>query len=200
MPRDDFPAVTVCEEVRHTGYSQYMQEMMGKEETMALSRELMHNTTEYGKKTMTAWEMSKIYALQWADEALNDCYETTLNDLSSPNVTQSMGMSAEMERMMFKNVNPRVLNLTSYSFDDVIKSCTFNHADDCWKSDRFLIQNGLFNCFTFNHLGNEKLRSLDAGLQLTLYKNASELRVSHLSTDSFRVVIHSPQTPPNVLR
>ena len=55
-------------------------------------------------------------------------------------------------------------------------------------------------CFTFNHDGNEKLFSSRAGLQLTLFKNTSQMRGSGQGSDSFRVVIHEPHTTPHVLR
>ena len=168
--------------------------------TIERNREFMKNIQTYGIQNMTAFNWSESFVLEWADPAAMSMYTDVLFDFASPNVTEAMTIIDGMLRMFMKNANKKVFDLRSRKFEDVVLSCTFNRADDCRDRKRFVDNQNLLSCFTFNSLGNENWTSPGSGLQLTLFKNNSDGGASYKGTDSFKVIIHEPKTVPAILK
>ena len=121
-------------------------------------------------------------------------------------LTEMMG-----ERVMYANVGDEAKQL-GYSINDMILDCTHS-GKLCYESDFRLFENSdFFNCYTYRGGGKYQKSSLagpDYGLSLVLYSEALDLVLDSINngygqmnsignTRGIRVVIHAPDTYPNV--
>ena len=115
------------------------------------------------------------------------------------------------EKVMYANLGNEAVEL-GYSFNDLILDCTHS-GTPCQESDFRLFKHpDFFNCYTY--ISGEKyqqysLAGPEYGLSLVLYSEALDLVLNSIhnryeyknpigNARGIRVVIHSPETYPNV--
>ena len=161
-----------------------MQDLSAEERKEHLERSASPNNTPFEMTEIIAVGMSSVSARNYSESF-------------SPILTKFRVYSSMM-RQFFKRVNPRLFEMTTHKLADVLISCKFKLREDCGQNQMFAENHDALSCFTFNQNGTEVLNSAEETLEMTLFRNASEVSGSYDGTDSFFVVIHEPNKAPSV--
>ena len=101
-------------------------------------------------------------------------------------------------RIFLQNVHEHLYNVTLFSLQDMLVTCTFDNINDCMAETRFEVHPDYLSCLTFNKNGKEKVRRNGSGLEMTLYLNNTEDHGTIDGIGSFIAVIHEPNIHPSI--
>ena len=193
-----FPAITICQDFKTSGYQTYVDQYISLEEANKLN-ETLFNVRQFGNTTITVKSYTNMYAYINGG-MMKKWFEEHSPDYASPQMTSATTTINYMHRILFKKYNGELFKLTSYDLLDSIVACTFNLVHDCLNDSEIEVRNAHLLCFTFNGDGSKHVGSANAGLEIVLRKSLNETDGTVDGTDSFVVFIHEPKKPPNVGR